>query len=139
MATFPTKVWMRKAKLLPPVGKEWEIQFRLLANGKMPIDRSTSNNSTELWMMISKSVYWVDIQHRGKRDSISIWNRGTFQRHYNQLKLPDPPLDTFATWLAKAERKFGKQFRTDKVWVRSNVKGGRDAVVEWIQNGYTFG
>jgi len=138
MAVFPTTTWLNKAKLHPPVGKDWEIQFRLLANGKMPISASTSNRSTELWMMISRDVFWVDIQHGGKRDSISIARGEKWARHYNQLRLPDPSLTSFAPWLASAEERFGKAFHRDKVWVQSNVKGGRDAVVAWIQNGFSF-
>jgi hypothetical protein len=138
MALFPTTTWARKAELLPPVGKEWEIQFRLLANGKKPTDSTTSLRSTELWMLIGKSIYWVDIQHGGKRDSVSLWRGAKPHRHYNELGLPDPPFETFGKWVARAEAKFGKEFRRDKIWVRSNLKGGRDAVVAWIQNGYSF-
>jgi hypothetical protein len=137
MGGFATSTWARKADLLPPVGKDWAIELRLLANGKMPGPITMSNTVTELWMMIGKQLYWVDVQHRGKRDSIAVSSKGV-RYHYNDMKLPPPKLHAFGAWMAAFENKIGKTFHRDKIWVRSNVKGGRDAVVAWIQNGYSF-
>lgn len=137
MGGFATTTWARKADLLPPVGKDWAIEFRLLANGKMPGPVTTSLTVTELWMKIAKDYYWVVIEHRGKRDSTIVEPRRV--RHQcSDLSLPAPKLHTFGNWVAAVEEKIGKSFVRDKVWVQSNVKGGRDAIVAWIQNGYSF-
>jgi len=36
MGGFATTTWARQAGLLPPVGKDWEVELRLLTDGKMP-------------------------------------------------------------------------------------------------------
>jgi hypothetical protein len=137
MAAFATTAWARKAKLAT-AGKDWEIRFQLLANGKRPTGAVTSLRSTSFWMLIARDLYWVDFQHLGKQDSIAVGRDGTVERHWNQLGIRTPELATFAAWFADMEATIGKPFLRNRMWVQSNIKGGRDAVVGWIENGFEW-
>jgi len=132
MPAFVTATWFKRAKLMP-TSRPWSVEFRLLANGKRPTAITTSLRSTELWVRIAKDHYWVEIQHGGKRSSYVIHQSGDVKQPWSELALPAPKLATFGAWLAAAEAKIGKTFRRDLPWVKSNVKGGRDAIVRWIE------
>ncbi len=73
MAVSATTAWARKAKL-KTAGKTWEIQFRLLANGKHPTDSTTSLRSTELWMKIARDIYcaWPTPTRAARRWVVSV-------------------------------------------------------------------
>lgn len=138
MAVFATTTWARKAGLSTK-GRDWDIRVHLLANGKHPTGVG-SRRGTELFVILCPDLYWIDIMHGGKRsDWVVKRSGGLEQSRDRELDLPAPSLATFGSWVATAEAAIGKTFRRDKLWVQSNIKGGRDAIVTWVENGFRWG
>src|SRR4051812_30841081 len=110
MAVFATTTWARRANLTT-TGRDWEIRFHLLANGKHPTGVSNSLRATELFVILRRDLYWIDIQHGGKRSDWVHGRRGDLQRHWTGLDLDVPYLASFGPWLAATEIELGKKFR----------------------------
>src|SRR5689334_12777920 len=116
MAVFATTTWARRAGLATG-RRDWDIRFHLLANGKHPTGVG-SRTGTELFLVLARHLYWIDIQHKGNRSAWVIHRNGEVRQQYSQLDLEIPYLASFASWLADAEAQIGKKFRRDKLWVQ---------------------
>ncbi len=139
MATSPTTAWARAHGLVTAGKKAWAIEFRILANNDLPGSVS-SRRGTELWMRIASDHFWVDFQHAGNRFSY-VKFKGSAEPKYTAraLDLPDPELATFGAWFSDIEARFRRKFPRKRMWVLSNIKGGRDAIVAWIERGFVTG
>jgi len=136
MATSPITAWARTHGLVTAGKKAWAIEFRIVANNDLPGSVS-SRQATELWMRIASDHYWVDFQHAGQCFSY-VKFKGVAEPQYSarDFDLPEPELATFGAWFSAVEARFRRKFPRKRIWVLSNIKGGRDVIVAWIESGF---
>jgi hypothetical protein len=88
-------------------------------------------------MRIASDHYWVDFSHAGQRFSyVKFKGAATPKYTAHAFDLPVPELPTFAAWVHAVEARFRVKLRRNRMWVLSNIKGGRDAMVAWIESDF---
>lgn len=136
MALSPMVAWAREHGLVTTGKKSWAIELRILTSDDEPTAVS-SRTGTELWMRIADDHYWVDFQLGGDRFSCCMF-KGAAEPKYtsHDFDLPVPELATFDRWFADLEARFRITFPRKRMWIKSNIKGGRDVMVAWIERGF---
>ena len=127
--------WARDARL--DVSKKphiWSVRVHIETHGELP--RAVwSGKTPRFFFAVTSSCWFLELYYKDKRFSYGKVGGETGTSGHKTLQVATPKtLATLRSWLTGVEKKLRIEFRRDRPFIESNVKGGAQAMVRWISN-----
>jgi hypothetical protein len=128
--TPETQRWAKSIGIDVPKKKSWRLDMILLTTGKTP-EFLLPMTAPGCSLVVTESMWWVTVCRNRKRFSHAQWWKARAQVE-RDFDLPNPRLRSIRGWLSIVEAAWDVEFRRDRPYVASTVKGGAKAFAKWI-------